>query len=146
MIKNINQNEFNSSFYKMYPDFNWIQYKELNPYLYIIGLRTEYDYLSNYLLEGRYLGRIYNTDQINAKSIHVLMATIGKDSIFHILSQLKNQLKNNDFLTIVFDGEKKSKNIEKVKDFTSTFECKVNIIIEEKNLGFWGHGIRNKHN
>jgi len=134
------------TFYDIYPDFDWNKYKELNPFLYIIGLRTEKEYIYNYLTDGRYKARIYKKEQLNPKSFHVLLATIGKKSIFNILSTLKNQLSNIDYLTIVFDGKDKSKNIEKVKEFIKTFLCKVNIIIEENNLGYWGHSIRNKHN
>jgi hypothetical protein len=136
----------NKNIYDIYPDFNWIIYKELNPYLYIIGLRTEEEYINNYLLEGCYKGRIYKESQIKNYSYHVLLATIGKITIFNILIMLKKQLSNNDFLTIVFDGIEKSSNIDLVKKFCNDFLCKVNIIVEDKNLGYWGHGIRNKHN
>jgi hypothetical protein len=147
-IKNeleLNYNK-NTTFYDIYPDFNWIIYKELNPYLYIIGLRTEIEYIHNFLLEGRYKGRIYKLDQKRNFSIHILIATVGKLSIFNLLIPLKNQLTKIDYLTIVFDGLDKSKNIDKVKEITQSFICKVNIIIEEKNLGYYGHGIRNKYN
>ena len=69
--------------YDIYPDFNWILYKELNPYLYIIGLRTEEEYIKNYLLEGRYKGRIYKEIQKKNYSYHILLATIGKNTIFN---------------------------------------------------------------
>ena len=88
----------------------------------------------------------YKDGQKRNFSFHILIATIGKNSIFNILSTLKNQLSEIDYLTIVFDNLDKSKNINKIKEFTNAFLCKVNIIMEEKNLGFWGHGIRNKHN
>lgn len=78
-------------------------------------------------------------------SFHILMATIGKESIFGMLECLNKQLNSNDYLTIVFDGPNLP-NVDKIKNFCNNFKCKVNIIIEEKNLGFWGHGIRNKHN
>jgi hypothetical protein len=136
----------NKNIYDIYPDFNWIIYKELNPYLYIIGLRTEEDYINNYLLDGQYKGRIYKESQIKNYSYHVLLATIGKITIFNILIMLKKQLLNKDFLTIVFDGIEKSTNIDLVRNFCNDFLCKVNIIVEDKNLGYWGHGIRNKHN
>jgi hypothetical protein len=77
-------------------------------------------------------------------SFHVLLATIGKDSIFDILVELKKQLQAQDYLTIVFDGPDLP-NVEEVKIFTKHFKCTVNIIIEPENLGFWGHAIRNKH-
>jgi hypothetical protein len=133
-------------FYDLYPDFNWQLYRDLNPYLYIIGLRNEKEYMYNYLIEGRYKGKIYKIDQKRDYSFHVLLATIGKLSIFNILSTLKNQLTKIDFLTIVFDGLEKSKNIDKVIEFTKSFYCNVTIIVEEKNLGYWGHAIRNKYN
>lgn len=77
-------------------------------------------------------------------SFHVLLATIGKYSIFNILIELKKQLQTQDYLTIVFDGPDLP-NVEEVKIFTKHFKCNVNIIIEPENLGFWGHAIRNKH-
>jgi hypothetical protein len=135
-----------NSVYQLYDDFNWENYKNLNPYLYIIGLRKEEEYIYNYLMEGRYIGRKYKINDRNNNSFHVLLATIGKDTIFNILNMLKIQLTELDYLTIVFDGINKSKNIIKVKQFTSEFRCNVKIIIEEENLGYWGHGIRNKHN
>jgi hypothetical protein len=130
----------------MKKDFNWKIYKELNPYLYITGLRTEQEYTSNYFMEGKYKGRIYKYEQQKKYSLHVLMATIGKKSIFNILSMLKTQLNEIDFLTIVFDGLENSKNAPYIQSFCKDFKCKVNIIIEQQNLGYWGHGIRNKHN
>jgi len=127
-------------------NFNWKIYKELNPYLYIIGLRTEEEYTNNYLKEGKYKGRIYKYEQKKQFSFHVLMATIGKKSIFNILTMLKTQLNKIDFLTIVFDGIENSKNATYIESFCKDFKCNVNIIIENQNLGYWGHGIRNKHN
>lgn len=81
----------------------------------------------------------------NNSSFHILIATIGKESIFNMLESLNQQLNENDYLTIVFDGPNLP-NIDKVKMKTLKFKCKVNVIVEEKNLGFWGHAIRNKHN
>ena len=40
--------------------FDWKEYLRLNPYLYIIGLRNKVECESNYIKEGRYIGRIYN--------------------------------------------------------------------------------------
>jgi len=135
-----------SNIVTIYPDFDWKIYKELNPYLYIIGLRTEKEYIDNYFLEGRYIGRIYKKDQEKIYSYHILLATIGKNTIFNILFMLKKQLLKTDFLTIIFDGREKSNNIDIVKNICKDFLCNITIIIEEENLGFWGHGIRNKYN
>jgi len=135
-----------NNIYNIYTDFDWKIYKELNPYLYIIGLRTEKEYIDNYLLEGRFVGRIYKKDQEKNYSYHILLATIGKKSIFNILMMLKKQLLKTDFLTIVFDGVEKSNNIDLIKDFCKDFTCNITIILEKQNLGYWGHGIRNKYN
>ena len=75
-------------------DFNWIVYKELNPYLYFTGLRTSDEYIHNYLIEGLYKGRPYKKEQNKRYSFHVLLATIGKKSILRILNMLKIQLTN----------------------------------------------------
>jgi len=139
------KNETNKSIYDIYPDFDWKEYRRLNPYLYFIGLQYEEEYIENYLIEGRYKGRLYKEFQNKPISIHVLIATIGKLSIFNVLGQLQKQLLENDFLTIVFDGINNSVNSEGVKKFCEKFKCTVNIIIEYENLGYWGHGIRNKY-
>jgi hypothetical protein len=144
-IKPENESEINKSIYDIYSDFNWLEYRRLNPYLYFIGLRTEEEYIQNYLIEGRYKGRVYKELLNKPISIHVLIATIGKLSIFNVLGQLQKQLFENDFLTIVFDGINNSVNSGSVKKFCENFKCTFNIIIEYENLGYWGHGIRNKY-
>ena len=106
----------------MITDFNWETYRDLNPYLQIIGLKTKEEYTNNYILEGRYKGRIYKEEQNKKYSFHVLLATIGKISILKILDLLKNQLHEIDFLTIVFDGYDKSKNIDIITKFCSNFK------------------------
>ena len=78
-------------------------------------------------------------------SFHVLIATLGKDSIFNILKSLKKHLNKNDYLTIVFDGPNLP-NVYEVTEITKQMKCNTNVIIEETNLGHWGHAIRNKHN
>jgi len=61
-----------------YQDFNWETYKNLNPYLYVIGLRTKEEYEKDYLQEGRYLGRHYKNEQkVSPHTFHILIATIG---------------------------------------------------------------------
>lgn len=128
-----------------YPDFDWKEYKRLNPFIYFKNLRTKEEYIDNFLTEGIYKGRIYKEEQKKRYSYHVLLATIGKITILNMLELLKKQLTEIDYLTIVFDGKDKSKNIEVIQNFCLNFCCKVNIIIEDNNLGYWGHVIRNKH-
>jgi len=125
----------------LYPDFDWEEYKKLNSSLYFLKNQKEYE--EHYIRVGRYNGFHYKKS--NIPSIHILIATIGKESLFPLLEKLKTQMKEEDYLTIVFDGIQYSKNYEKVKEVCSYFKCHTNIIVEQKNLGFWGHGIRNKH-
>ena len=129
---------------KYYPDFDWIKYKDMNPFLFFYNLKTKEEYMNNFIKEGRYLGRKYKEEHNTNCSIHVLMATIGKDSIFNILENLKNELNTNDYLTIVFDESKN--NYENVKNYVKSIKANVKLIVEEENLGYWGHRIRNKHN
>lgn len=130
----------------LYPTFNWNEYQILNPYLFLIGLRSQKDYEIHYAKEGRYKGLIYNDSMKNNKySFHLLLPTIGKSSIFRILEKLKLQLEPIDYLTIIYDGEKNATNIEDVKNYTKDFLCKVNVIVQKDNLGYWGHSIRNKY-
>jgi hypothetical protein len=70
---------------------------------------------------------------------------MGKESIFDILKSFEKQLNENDHLTIVFDGPGLP-NVDKVKKFTKQMLCNTNIYVEETNLGYWGHAIRNKYN
>jgi hypothetical protein len=125
-------------------DFNWEKYRDMNPYLYLNGLRTKEDYEMNYFKEGRFIGRMYKEEHKSPISIHVLIATIGNDSIFKILSILADQLEKRDYITIVFDAP--SVNYYKVEKYCNNIKATCNVIMEEKNLGYWGHGIRNKHN
>ncbi len=151
-IKEIVQNHFNAigpekcitSIYQIYPDFSVEQYAKRNPFLYFSQFKSNQEYEKHYALTGRYEGWKY-TD-VPRLGIHVLLATIGKKSIFGILSDLNRELEETDFLTIVFDGKMYSSIKPDVELFLKPCKAKVNIIVEEQNLGFYGHAIRNKHN
>ena len=92
--------------------------------------------------------RQFNKDIYNKKSlpsIHILIATIGNQSIIRMLESLKEQMDSTDFLTIVYDNKDIDNTFSQVTEFVKQFHCNVNIIMEEINLGYWGHGIRNKY-
>ncbi len=78
-------------------------------------------------------------------SLHVLIATIGRSSIFDMLESLEPQLSEKDYLTIVFDAKDKDGVFLDVVEYVNTFRCTSSVIMEEKNLGWWGHAIRNKY-
>lgn len=85
---------------------------------------------------------IIDTDTVDSKkSLHFLLATIGRPSLQRMLDSLLPQLTRHDYLTIVFDGPQSY-----LQSLVIKTHATVEIIIEPKNLGYWGHGIRNKHN
>jgi hypothetical protein len=77
---------------------------------------------------------------------HIFLPTVGRTSIFLQLQSLYKQLISSDILTIIFDGKLNTggnKQELEINNFIKLFKCKVNIIIEENNRGYWGNGIRN---
>lgn len=74
-------------------------------------------------------------------SIHILLTTIGRDSLNNTLNSLVNQLTETDFITVVSDLEH-----NKVRTMLAAFDfkCTVQHISNNKTLGFWGHASRNR--
>lgn len=126
----------------VYPDFTAASYAQCNPDL---NITSTAELEEHWILYGRKEGRRYKAESW-IPSFHVLIATMGRRSIMHLLRTLINQLQENDYLTVVFDGAERAMFQEMVHNFTRNFKCKVDIIIEKEPLGYWGHGIRNKHN
>lgn len=73
-------------------------------------------------------------------SISIFFATIGKDSLTRILDSVIYQLSENDRIYVAVDGKQYH---EKVKNMLSGYN--VHLILEDDNLGHWGHGLRNKY-
>jgi len=71
-------------------------------------------------------------------SFHILIATAGRSSLQRMLDSILPQLTEIDHLTIVFDGVQPT-------DINVETKGHVHIHSEPVNLGFWGHGIRNKY-
>ena len=78
-------------------------------------------------------------------SFHILIATSGRKSLHKMLNSLKNELNNNDAITIVFDGEKSKQKSKISSEWLNGHKAHINIIEQIPNLGYWGHGIRNKY-
>ena len=78
-------------------------------------------------------------------SFHILIATAGKPCLLNMLNSLKDELIENDAITIVFDGENGLKQSTLSNDWLIGHKSKINIIEQSPNLGYWGHGIRNKY-
>lgn len=73
-------------------------------------------------------------------TFNIIIATIARPHLESMLNSLKDQLLEDDCLTIVFDGCKQNNTGD-----LSDFKCKINIFEEPVALGFWGHAIRNKY-
>lgn len=71
-------------------------------------------------------------------SFHILIATVGRDTLQRMLDTILPHLTEVDHLTLVFDG---------VSPTNVNVETKgqVHIHSEPVALGFWGHGVRNKY-
>jgi hypothetical protein len=78
-------------------------------------------------------------------TFHILIATVGKPCLLNILNSLKEELTENDAITIVFDGEGCLKQSTLSDSCLIGHKSKINIIEQSPNLGYWGHGIRNKY-
>jgi hypothetical protein len=71
-------------------------------------------------------------------SFHILIASIGRDTLQRMLDTILPHLTEIDHLTIVFDGVQPTNvNLQTLGQ--------VHIHSEPVALGFWGHGIRNKY-
>lgn len=78
-------------------------------------------------------------------TFHILIATIGKPSLLNMLNSLKNELTDKDAISIIFDGKNTLSNSSFSYEWLNDHKSKINIIENENNLGYWGHGIRNKY-
>ena len=86
------------------------------------------------------------TQEKSVPSLHVLIATVGRNSLMRMLNSLKPQLGSQDYLTVVFDAVDRENIYSRTVAYLAEFECKCSVIMEPVNLGYWGHAIRNKHN
>lgn len=87
---------------------------------------------------------INTSEEIPKTRFHFLLLTIGRKSILNMIESLRDQVSEEDIFTIVFDGRDKDNIFEKVKDITANFNCKVNVIYEKENYGYWGHKLKNE--
>ena len=80
-------------------------------------------------------------------TFHVLIATAGRPSLKRMLDSLLPQLTATDAVTIVFDGPGARAKSTFAPDWimVPTRACAVHVRDQVPNLGFFGHGIRNKY-
>lgn len=76
----------------------------------------------------------------------VFLTTIGRPVLKQQLESIVEQLLPTDRLYIAIDGIQYHDSFNKIyEEFKNKFKCKVYIIYEKDNLGYWGHGLRNKY-
>jgi len=78
-------------------------------------------------------------------TFHILITTMGRASLSDMLDSLRPQLKENDAVTIVFDGKDARAKLDMSDEYMKKMKCKVNIIEQEPRLGHYGHHLINKY-
>lgn len=104
--------------------------------------------IDKYLFRTMWNENYYFSRNISSKtiSIHLLIATIGRKNLIFQLDSIRSQMLPSDIVTIVFDNKDIDNVFETVKSSViPNWPCAINLIMEQNNLGYWGHGIRNKY-
>lgn len=82
---------------------------------------------------------------IRNPSITYLITTVGEETLQQTLRSLYGQFGFGlDKVLLVFDG-KMINHFTKFDDEVKMYGDSIEVAILDKNLGFWGHGIRNKY-
>jgi hypothetical protein len=105
-------------------------------FIYTIYLNNSPEYLddsADYISDEQY------------PTFHILIATYGRASMINLLDSLRDQLTKNDAITIVFDGPDAYTRSNFDKSWLDGHESQINIIVNDVNLGYWGHPIREKY-
>lgn len=78
-------------------------------------------------------------------SLHVLIATKGRESLVRMLQSLQPQLETQDHVTVIFDALDEDNVYGTVEEYLKEFSCSCTLVMEPVNLGHWGHGVRDKY-
>jgi hypothetical protein len=78
-------------------------------------------------------------------TFHILIATAGRLSLKYMINSLRDQLTENDAITIVFDGEGSLERSMFSDEWLKGHKSNITIKKEPVALGHWGHSARNKH-
>ena len=89
--------------------------------------------------------KLFNTKPLDQSfSLHILLATIGRKQLLNMLNSILPNLRLYDYLTVVYDAKDVDNTRPQVEKLCENIKATCTIYMEPKNLGFWGHGIRNK--
>lgn len=78
-------------------------------------------------------------------TLSILIATTGRSSLLVMLESLKNQLSKDDWVYIVSDGPWFHQKVNNILSNFTGYSCNLEVIYESENLGYYGHGVRNKY-
>ena len=78
-------------------------------------------------------------------TFHLLLTSSGEQSLQKRLEMLKEELKEGDAVTVVFDGEEAQKNSNYNDGWKSGFRGTVNVTTEKERTANWGHKLRSKY-
>jgi hypothetical protein len=78
-------------------------------------------------------------------TFHILIATGGRPSLKDLLDSLKGELREEDAITIVFDGPDAEKKSGYSDSWFSGHVCKHTVLTQAPNLGMAGHPVRTKY-
>lgn len=81
----------------------------------------------------------------NTPTFHILIATAGRPTLIHLLDSLKDELTENDAITIVFDGPGAKEKSGYDESWFSGHMSKHTVIVQDPNLGAAGHPVRTKY-
>jgi hypothetical protein len=77
-------------------------------------------------------------------TFHVVIISGGRTELKEMIDSLRNELKEGDALTIVFDGKNAKKKSEYLDEWTATMKCAIHIKEQIPGLKHWGHPTLNK--
>lgn len=86
--------------------------------------------IKNELLTDNYNNLIKKLIEYKEPTFNVVITTIGRNCLLHMLRSLQPQLKKEDCLTVIYDGYEPNKEMYDIK-----FKCKVITIHQKENLG-----------
>jgi hypothetical protein len=94
------------------------------------------------LFKNNYLENLTNYP---IPTFHILISSNGRRSILQLLHSLRDQLLENDAITIVFDGPDAYDKSTYNDSWLIGHKSKINVITQDENTGYWGHPIRQKY-
>ena len=78
-------------------------------------------------------------------TFHILIATAGRPTLKNQLDSLKSELRENDAITIVFDGSGAKEKSGYDESWFSGHMSQHTVIVQDPNLGAAGHPVRTKY-